>query len=90
MDTNMPAKVENFYVSYRLSHLSHADDKSWNTFYCELCQVFPECNFQLIMNDKLMVIRCTYDREHLYFKCKYDDPNYIKMIGEEEAIRNAI
>lgn len=90
MDTNIPAKVESFYVSYRLSHLSHTDDKSWNTFYCELCQMFPECNFQLVMNDKLMVIRCTYDREHLYFKCKYDDPKYIKMIGEEEAIRNAI
>lgn len=90
MDTNIPAKVENFYVSYRLSHLSYTDDKSWNTFYCELCQVFPECNFQLIMNDKLMIIRCTYGGEYLYFKCKYDDPNYIKMIGEEEAIRNAI
>ena len=87
MDTNIPTKVENFYVSYRLSH---TEDKSWNTFYCELCQMFPECNFQLIMNDKVLMIRCTYNKYHLYFKCKYDDPNYIKLIGEEEAIRNAI
>ena len=79
--------LESFYLGYRAKV---KEDKSWNTFYYELCQMFPECNFQLIMNDKLMIIRCTYGGEYLYLKCKYDDPNYIKMIGEEEAIRNAI
>lgn len=79
--------IESYYLGYRQTRI---DDKSWAHLHNELCQVFPECSFQFLINRELFVIKAISNGSITYFKCKYEDPTFIKEIGEEDLLRNAI